>query len=109
MRVTYNKLIRDRIPEIIQADGHRAVTRVLGTQAYRSALVAKLVEEGQEAQTASPDDLPGELADLFEVLQALLPTLAMTWPDLVALAATKRAQRGGFTRRLFLEYVEGSD
>jgi len=109
MRVTHNKLIRDRIPEIIQADGHRAVTRVLDGVPYRSALVAKLVEEAQEAQTASLDDLPGELADIFEILQALLPTLSMAWPDLVALATDKRNQWGGFTQRLFLEYVEGAD
>ena len=72
-------------------------------------MLAKLIEEAHEAQEASPDDLPGELADIFEVLQALLPTLAMTRQDMVALAVTKRGQRGGFTRRLFLEYMEGSD
>ena len=106
MRVTYTKLIRDRIPEVIQADGRRAITRVLDTHGYRSALLAKLIEEAHEAQAASPDELAGELADIFEVLQALLPPLAMTWQDLMALAATKREDRGGFTRRLFLEYVE---
>ena len=106
MRITYNKLIRDRIPEVIQADGRHAVTRVLDSQDYQWALLAKLVEEAKEAQAASPDDLPGELADIFAVLQALVPTLAITWQDLLALAAAKHQQRGGFTRRLFLEYVE---
>src|ERR1700733_3393468 len=99
MRVTYNKLIRDKIPEAIQLDGHHAVTRTLDGDLYRSALVAKLVEEALEAQAASLDDLPGELVDIFEVLQALLPTLSMTWQDLLALADTKRNQRGGFAQR----------
>ena len=40
MRVTYNKLVRDRIPEIIEADGYRAVTRVLPDADYRASLLA---------------------------------------------------------------------
>lgn len=106
MRVTYNKLIRDRVPEVIQADGRHAVTRILDSHDYQSALLAKLVEEAKEAEAASPDTLPAELADIFEVLQALVPMLAMSWQDLMELASAKRRQRGGFTRRLFLEYVE---
>lgn len=47
MRVTYNKLIRDRIPEVIQADGRHAVTRVLDSRSYQAALLAKLVEEAR--------------------------------------------------------------
>ena len=45
MRVDYDKLVRDRIPEIIGSRGDRAVTRVLDDAGYRSALLAKLVEE----------------------------------------------------------------
>ena len=106
MRVTYNKLVRDRIPEIIEADGHHAVTRILDGQDYRAALLAKLVEEAREAQSASADELPSELADVWEVLQALLSTLPMTWQELEALAASKRGKRGGFHRRIFLGYTE---
>jgi predicted house-cleaning noncanonical NTP pyrophosphatase (MazG superfamily) len=106
MRVVYNKLVRDRIPEIIQADGHRPVTHVLGSQDYQMALLAKLVEEAQEARQATSRELPGELADLLEVLEAVVATLAMTWQELEELAAIKRDQRGGFNRRLFLEYTE---
>jgi predicted house-cleaning noncanonical NTP pyrophosphatase (MazG superfamily) len=106
MQVTYNKLIRDRIPEVIQADGRRAVTRVLDSCGYQSALLAKLVEEANEAQMASADDLPGELADILEVLQTLVAVLAMTWEELLLLASAKRRQRGGFTQRPLLEYIE---
>ena len=103
MRVTYNKLVRDRIPEIIESDGHHAFTRILDGQDYRAALLAKLVEEAREAQSASADELPAELADVREVLQALLSTLPMTWQELDVLAAGKR---GGFGDRIFLEYTE---
>jgi predicted house-cleaning noncanonical NTP pyrophosphatase (MazG superfamily) len=106
MRVTYNKLIRDRIPEIIEADGHHTVTRVLDGEDYRAALLAKLVEEAREAGSASVDELPGELADVWEVLQALLSTLPMTCEELEILAAVERGKRGGFNRRIFLEYTE---
>jgi predicted house-cleaning noncanonical NTP pyrophosphatase (MazG superfamily) len=104
MRVTHNKLIRDRIPEIIEADGHHAAT--LDGPAYHAALLAKLVEEAKEAQSASRADLPSELADIWEVIQALLRTLPMTSLELEALAATKRSERGGFANKIFLEYTE---
>jgi predicted house-cleaning noncanonical NTP pyrophosphatase (MazG superfamily) len=64
MRVTYNKLIRDRIPEIIEADGLHTVTRILGDADYRPALLAKLVEEARKAEDAAADELAGELADV---------------------------------------------
>lgn len=109
MRVTYNRLVRDRIPEIIEADGYRPVTTVLDDHGYRAALLAKLVEEAQEAAEASADALAGELADVLEVLESLAPAIGTTWRQILALAAAKREHRGGFTRRLFLEYAERTD
>jgi predicted house-cleaning noncanonical NTP pyrophosphatase (MazG superfamily) len=106
MPVIYRKLVRDWIPEIIQAEGHRPVTRVLDDDSYCQALLAKLMEEAQEASHASAGDLPGELADVLEVLRALTMTAGMSWPQLLALADDKRSRRGGFGRRIFLESVE---
>ncbi len=106
MPVVYRKLVRDRIPEIIQSEGRRPVTRVLDEASYRQALLAKLVEEAQEASQATGADLLGELADVLEVLRALIVATATSWPQLLALADEKRSQRGGFTRRIFLESVE---
>jgi predicted house-cleaning noncanonical NTP pyrophosphatase (MazG superfamily) len=106
MRVDYNKLVRDRIPEIIGSHGDRAVTRVLDEAAYRDALLAKLVEEAREASGARGEELRAELADVLEVLQALAKALGMSWEQLLALAANKRIRRGAFEGRIFLEYVE---
>ena len=106
MPVVYRKLVRDRIPEIIQAEGRHPVTRVLDDAGYRQALLAKLVEEAREASHATTDDLPGELADVLEVLRALTMAAGMSWPQLLALAEDKRRRRGGFGRRIFLESVE---
>jgi predicted house-cleaning noncanonical NTP pyrophosphatase (MazG superfamily) len=106
MPVPYRKLVRDRIPEIIQADGHHAVTRLLDEAGYLQALLDKLVEEAGEAAGASTADLPGELADVLEVLHALTAAAGISWEQLLALADDKRDHRGGFTSKIFLESVE---
>jgi hypothetical protein len=62
MQVTYTKLIRDPIPEVIQADGRRAVTRVLDSRGYQAALVASSPKKPakprycREPGTAEPAD-----------------------------------------------------
>jgi predicted house-cleaning noncanonical NTP pyrophosphatase (MazG superfamily) len=79
---------------------------VIDKASYRQALLAKLIEEAQEASRATADDLPGELADVLEVLRALTGTAGMSWAQLLALADDKRSRPGGFGRRIFLESVE---
>ena len=106
MPVPYRKLVRDRIPEIIQAGGRHPVTRILDEASYRQALLDKLVEETEEAVSASTVNLPGELADVLEVLRALTATEGMSWEQLLALADDKRNDRGGFGGKIFLESVE---
>jgi predicted house-cleaning noncanonical NTP pyrophosphatase (MazG superfamily) len=106
MRVAYHKLVRDRIPAIIAADGSQPVTRVLEDAGYQAALRAKLVEEAQEAKVAPDGQLASELADVLEVLTALAAAHGMSWQDVVSEASRKRAERGGFDNRTFLEYVD---
>jgi predicted house-cleaning noncanonical NTP pyrophosphatase (MazG superfamily) len=106
MRVVYNKLVRDYIPGIIAMDGRQPATRVLDQAGYLAALRAKLVEEAQEAQGAPEDELLSELADVLEVLRALASARGASWAAIEAEADRKRAERGGFGERLFLEYVE---
>ena len=105
MPVPHHKLVRDRIPEIIQSEGRHPVTRVLDDASYRAALLSKLAEEAQEASDATAADLPDELADVLEVLRALTATAGMSWTELLALADDKRSRRGGFGKRIFLEFV----
>ena len=106
MRLDYHKLVRDGIPHIIEAGGGQPVTRVLDQADYRAALRAKLMEEAEEAQAAPDRQLRSELADVLEVLQALTAAHGMSWDDVVAEAARKRDERGGFDQRIFLEYVD---
>jgi predicted house-cleaning noncanonical NTP pyrophosphatase (MazG superfamily) len=106
MRVAHHKLVRDQIPAIITADGGQPVTRVLDDVGYEAALRAKLLEEAHEAQAAADGHLASELADVLEVLQALAAAHRMSCEDIVSEAGRKRAERGGFDNRIFLEYVE---
>jgi predicted house-cleaning noncanonical NTP pyrophosphatase (MazG superfamily) len=106
MRVAHHKLVRDQIPEIIAAAGGQPVTRVLDQAGYQAALRIKLLEEAREAQAAPDGQLASELADVLEVLKALAAAYDMSWEDVVSEADRKRAERGGFGKRIFLEYVD---
>ena len=106
MRVAHHKLVRDQIPQIIAADGGQPVTRVLDQAGYRAALRTKLLEEAREAQEAPDGRLASELADVLEVLKALAAAYDMSWDEVVSEADRKRAERGGFDDRIFLEYVD---
>ena len=106
MRVAHHKLVRDQIPGIIAAAGRQPVTRVLDQADYQAALRTKLLEEASEAQAAPDGQLASELADVLEVLKALAAAHDMSWDDVVSEADRKRAERGGFGDRIFLEYVD---
>jgi predicted house-cleaning noncanonical NTP pyrophosphatase (MazG superfamily) len=101
MRV-HKKLVRDRIPEIIQRHGEIPVTRVLGAEEYLAELVKKLREECAEFEA---DLSLEELADVQEVVLALADRLASR-QDLERLRASKAAERGAFQQKIFLESTE---
>ena len=69
----YNKLVRNRIPEIIKNDGKTPKTRILNGEEYRFELLKKIVEEAQEV-AAAPDknELAKELGDVLEVVDAII-------------------------------------
>jgi predicted house-cleaning noncanonical NTP pyrophosphatase (MazG superfamily) len=95
----YNKLVRDKIPEIIQASGETAETRVLEGAEYHEELRRKLLEEAAEAATS--DDTT-ELADVLEVVYALAQQAGLTREELEKLRVDKAAERGAFTKRIYL-------
>ena len=97
------KLVRDGIPDIIRAEGGNTDIIVLDEPSYRQALLAKLIEEAAEAQSASPDALIDELADVWEVLQATSTAHGFTMQAVVEAADRKQQERGGFNERLWLE------
>jgi predicted house-cleaning noncanonical NTP pyrophosphatase (MazG superfamily) len=108
VRTTYGKLIRDRIPEILKAEGLRYEVARLDDEAFRAALVAKLLEEaGEAAGAGDADALARELADLYEVIDAVLELHGLDRDVVRALQAQRREERGGFAERLELRWTEG--
>ena len=98
----YNKLVRDRIPEIIEADGNICVTEVLSDDYYLQMLDAKLNEELAEYQESKSLE---ELADLLEVMRAVVKARDWTWEQLEQVRQEKAAKRGGFEKKIFLKEV----
>ena len=99
----YNKLVRDKIPEIIEADEKTCKTRILSDEEYIASLEAKLNEEVAAYQA---DKNIEEMADVLEVLQAICIARGYSLEELEALRAKKASKRGGFADKIFLEYVE---
>jgi len=97
------KLVRDRIPEIIRAEGRVPDVRVLDGAQFAAALRAKLTEEVQELLSAGPSDLLDEAADVLEVLIAMVNEVGHTGDDLLEAASGKRTARGGFESRVWLD------
>lgn len=100
----YNKLVRDKIPEIIESDGKTCKMRILSDDEYIAALEAKLNEEVAEYQS---DKSLEEMADVLEVLQAICVARGYSLEELDEVRARKVEERGAFAERIFLELVKG--
>ncbi len=98
----YNKLVRDRIPDIIMASGRTCLTVTLSEQDYLSMIDAKLDEELAEYHK---DQNIEELADLLEVIRAAAIARGYTLDELEQTRAEKAAKRGGFEKRILLKEV----
>ena len=108
LRFHVDKLIRDRMPEIMGAQGLTVFTRRLDDAEFAVRLKDKLVEEAREAQSAaSRAELIDELADLREVMLALGDVSGIGEDEVEARRLAKRAERGGFDARLHNAAVEG--
>ena len=99
---TYHKLVRDRIPEIIEADGKTCVCEMLSDEEYIRLLDQKLNEELAEYQESKSLE---ELADLLEVMQAVVRARGWTLDELEQVRTDKAAERGGFTKKILLKEV----
>ena len=97
--MTYNKLIRDKIPEMIEQNGGNAVIRQLSQEEFVRFLEMKLDEEVGEYHR---DKTVEELADILEVVYALASLHGCTKEELLAVYENKHEQRGGFEKRMLL-------
>ncbi|MGI6174454.1 MAG: phosphoribosyl-ATP pyrophosphohydrolase [Christensenellales bacterium] len=104
--IKYNKLVRDRIPEIIEKSGKRCTTAILSDEAYLALLDEKLNEELAEYQESKSME---ELADLLEVIRAVALARGSSIEEIEAIRRDKAEKRGGFARRILLIEVADGD
>lgn len=122
-KTTYNKLVRDKIPNIIIGKGLSFKAKVVKGVAYERALANKLKEESVEVFNAwewlnhvceyeaghgdaEYEKLVEEMADLFEVYVNALKTFNITTKQVFEAVMKKRKERGAFEDGIFLEWVE---
>lgn len=97
--ITYNKLVRDRIPEIIAQSGKSCTTEVLSDEEYLKMIDAKLDEELAEYHK---DQNIEELADLMEVIYAAAKARGYSLEELERVRAAKAKKRGAFDKKILL-------
>ena len=101
--LTY-KLVRDNIPNIIRSQGSETKTRTISDpQKKEQALYKKLKEEIQELQQAQDDNISEEIADILEVLGALVDLKDLDNNDIFKILEDKRKERGSFSKFIELQ------
>ena len=103
---TYNKLVRDNIPEIIKKNKGEPFTRILSDKEYKEELEKKLFEECNEVKSAKySEEKIEELADVLEIICSLAKLENKSLEDVITVMEDKRNKRGGFEEKIFLEKV----
>ena len=97
--IEFNKAIRDKIPEIIQKDGHTCNVQSLSDEKFIIEIEKKLSEEVTEYQN---DKNPEELADILEVVYRIAQLQGISKEELEKIRIKKLQDRGGFDKNLFL-------
>ncbi len=101
-KITYHKLVRDKIPEIIEQNGGTCSYSILSNEDYLKMLDEKLNEELAEYQE---DKSMEELADLLEVMRAVALAHGSTLEEVEEIRKRKAEKRGGFEKKILLEEV----
>ena len=105
-RKTYNKLIRDKIPEIIKKDNAVPKISELNDKEFKIALKEKLVEEAKELLVAKTDEeILNELSDVLQLIESIALNNNLSITQVEKQKEKKKQERGGFDKKLFIEYV----
>ena len=105
-KIIYNKLVRDKIPEIIEESGKTCKTEILSNEEYLQMLDKKLDEEIAEYHQEQNIE---ELADLLEVLYATAKARGYSIEELDHVRVEKQKARGGFDKKILLKSVENKE
>lgn len=102
-RLYFNKLVRDKITDTLDAKGVSYEARGLDDAEFETELLKKATEEAAElAAAASRDELVKELADLEDVLEEVKALQDITPEELAAAKEAAHQKKGGFIRRSYL-------
>jgi len=103
MKTLHHKLVRDRIPEIIEEEGKTHQTAIIEGEALRDAAFKKLQEEVMEFVE---NPCAEEAADIMEILHFICEREGIRDAQVMSAVTVKRIERGGFDMGYFLEWVE---
>lgn len=98
--IKYNKLVRDKIIEIIQSKGEKAKFHIADEAEYKEKLFDKLKEETDEL---IKDPSISEVADVLEVVDAICKHLGFSEEEVREIKEKKASDRGGFEKKIILE------
>ena len=105
--IKLNKLVRDKIPELLRSQGVTVSSRIMGQDEYINRLKDKLIEESQELlESRNIEEVKEELADLLEVMISLCQAYEISFDDIEAARRQKNLVKGGFRDKLYGEYIE---
>ena len=104
--MSYNKLVRDKIPDIIKSNGEIPITRILSDDEYKQELEKKLLEEYHEVLEASGSNRIEELADMLEVISSLAKLEGESLDKVIEVSHQKVKKRGGFEQKIYLIGVD---
>ena len=106
MEQIYNKLVRDKIPEIIKANNENPIIEILDDKRYKEELEKKLYEEYLEVIESSGINRLEELADMLEIIKSLAALENKELEDIIEIADKKNEKRGSFNNKIYLKKVK---
>jgi len=106
VKMSYNKLVRDKIPQLIEESGRKQTSRILNEDEYFHALIDKVVEEIEEFRSSGNKE---EIADVYEALDCLIKFKGYELMNIDYIRLIKREARGSFLERILLEEVEDDE
>lgn len=108
MKITYNKLVRDNIPEIMKADNSEPTIRILDDEEFIIELFKKLQEESEELIQVKGDklEMQKEIGDIYEVIDAIINYYNLNIKEINKLKQERKIKRGGFSKKIFLQSAD---
>ena len=102
MEKIYNKLVRDKIPEIILKDNAKPITHIASNDEFLIKLYDKLIEEFNEFKQEPNQE---EMGDILEVIESIIEHYRFDRDEIEKIRLNKKSTRGGFDKKIILDKV----